>query len=202
MHFIKLILSFFTEIHSELNHEFSVDELINNAKSRTPIKKKLFLVNNKLVRYTKRLHFFNSIRRFDNIDPRSKPIDLTCKICKTVIRVTFPFFTNLSHHLTLDNHVIFHTWLNLNGDSNKIITDSMLDLIKFLVATNASFQTIETPELLNILSPSLREQVPCFKTLRYKLLPLIFKSLRTEINSRLINAKVTKIIYISLKIIF
>ena len=187
---------FIKEICSELRHEFTIKELGDNARNKTDIPKKLFFINNKLERFSRRLHFFTSARRFPiSINPREKPIDFTCKICKVVISVKFPYFTNLSHHLSLDKHTAFQNWLSLNGDGKKIITDSMLALIKYLVASNAAFQTIDRPELLAILSPSLKEQVPCYKTLRYALLPSIFKSLRAEINSRLFNAKVSKINY-------
>jgi len=70
-------------------------------------------------KFSNRLHWFTSQRVFNDTYPYKDTIAFRCKICKKTIKIRFPTFANLSHHLKLDEHSAFKRWLASQPDHVK-----------------------------------------------------------------------------------
>ena len=57
-------------------------------------------------------------RVFSEVDPYIAPIEFKCRICATTLKAIFPRFENLTHHLMLDDHSSFKTWINFEGNES------------------------------------------------------------------------------------
>jgi len=171
-----------------LKTEYSIDEILNISVNGS-LGKKVFLIKNEVKKYSNRLHWFSSSRIFTDIDPFQEKVAFACKICKVTIQCRFPHFTNLSHHLALDDHGQFRKWKSLQPKiGGTAISDEVFALIKFLVSSYSSLSQIKNQYLHEILKPEIREKISSFKDFRYKILPEVFDILKNEINRRLNRA--------------
>lgn len=171
----------------ELKKEFTIEELLNMAKNKkTP--KKLFMISHDTKLFTKRLHWFESVRIFNHIDPYQNKIDFKCKICGKKLVAKFPRFENLTHHLWLDNHASFKKWNALEGNKNPELSNEMLDLIKLIVASYSSFVLLKRPQLLNVLKPNIADVITSYKTFRYQTFPKLYDTLIRHIEIKLNKA--------------
>ncbi len=113
--------------------------------------KKVFLIKNEVKNYSNRLHWFSSSRIFTDIDPFQEKVAFACKICKVTIQCRFPHFTNLSHHLALDDHGQFRKWKSLQPKiGGTAISDEVFALIKFLVSSYSFLRNKKTISTWNI----------------------------------------------------
>jgi len=133
--------------------EASLDEVLKMGRTQK-FEKKLFLINNKIRKYSVILHFFSSLRILTmqeslktvsyfefyllntNIMTNNTifKVQFTCKFCKTVLSAVFPSFTNLYKHLGY--HKAYIEWdksyKERKGCSKSIISKEMFLLIKFI----------------------------------------------------------------------
>ncbi len=171
--------------------------------------KKLFLINNKIRKYSVILHFFSSLRILTmqeslktvsyfefyllntNIMTNNTifKVQFTCKFCKTVLSAVFPSFTNLYKHLGY--HKAYIEWdksyKERKGCSKSIISKEMFLLIKFICSSNIALAQLENPHFILLVSPVV--EIPSYKTVRTKVLPHVYNDLVDLIGQKLESAK-------------
>jgi len=112
-----------TSIEKEmLKAEYSISDIMRISSSKK-LGKKVFLVNGIIKKFTNSLHWFSSERILRDVDPYKLPVAFTCKCCKMVLKAPFPKFTNLTHHLSLNNHLVYQKWKLLQHADKVLISD-------------------------------------------------------------------------------
>ena len=165
--------------------EYGINEILKMAEDGK-FPKKQFLINSQIKAYTPRLHFFMSLRKFAQY-PKD-PVQFECKICHAIKTETFPYFSNLNHHLK--NHIQFRTWLEKfdkkEGINGAVIDNHTLRLIKYIISSNSSLAQLQNPSFTDLFQEKFK--VPSYKVFRNTLLPNIMQKLFKIIDSKLNRA--------------
>ena len=185
----KSDLSSFTTNQNEEDDlkELSLDKIYEMA-SNGIFKKKLFIFKNSQKMYCERMHFFESIRKFnlDLEDCKEENVTFTCKICQQKINCPIGQSTNLNQHLKI--HEQFRSkWLKFFDQKNNhsgILDSDTLDLIKGIISANIALSQLEN----EIFARCLKMELTSVRTFRYDRLPRAYELMKDFINKKLDEA--------------
>ena len=166
--------------------ELDLDKIYDKA-SNGFFQKKLFIFKDCKKWYSERLHFFKSIRKFDNKwDECKEPIAFTCKICQVKHHCSIGSFSNLNQHLK--THQDFRTkWLKFFDQKNNYmgtLDNDTYDLIRGIISANISLNQLENENFARCL----RMEITSVRTFRYDRLPKAYELLKDLINKKLNEA--------------
>jgi hypothetical protein len=170
---------------SDRNFEdFSVNQLIEFSKTNV-FPKKEFAISNTIRKFTVVLHFFDSVRIFEN-KPEEK-LEFSCKICSKSYSAKLGETTNLNKHLS--KHTELNGWMKSydsfnNGSKKAKITEQDLKIIEFVISSNTSLSQLKNPTFHNLSSIKL----PCYERFRDTFLPQIMEKMKQAITEKLNKA--------------
>ena len=172
--------------------EKSVEELYEHVE-KGEFFKKLFIFNDGQKHYSERLHFFKSIRIFDQPMPsKNKKINTAfqCKICNKTLHANIGVCSNLNGHLKchLDFLGKWANFFNKFNSKNKIsnIDDETYDLVRFIVSSNTALDQLDNIHFCKLLEDKM--SIPYVKSFRYEKLPKVYYEMRNAIEYKLSKA--------------
>lgn len=131
-----------------------------------------------------RLHLF---KIFQCDRKQVKKVQFKCNIngCNVTKNNTIANITNLNRHLRTHKELDewFSKYEEQKNAEKRIISNDLLNFIKFLIKSNSAFKLIEEKEFYQILNPNLK--LVSFETLTDRMIPALFNSLNSLIDQKL-----------------
>ena len=161
---------------------YSIKQMIKFAiNSEFP--KRKFIIQNQPKFYTAVLNFYKCDTFFEEKPSKSEKILFTCKDSGCRYNTPFGEFTNLNKHLL--THAETRKWYMLYQENSTeiMITEDMLDFVKFFISTYQSLSVLENDYLYRLLKPSLK--VDGYFYFRNSFLPRVVQLLKGEITKLL-----------------
>jgi hypothetical protein len=161
---------------------YSIKQMLKLAKN-CEFPKRKFIIKNKPKYYTAVLNFFKCETFFEEKQPKSEKILFTCKHSGCRYYTPLGEFTNLNKHLL--THEETRKWYIMYQEhsSEKMITEDMLDFVKFFISSYQSMSVLENDYLYRLLKPSLK--IDGYFYFRNSFLPRVVLLLKDEITKLL-----------------